>query len=142
MGRVDGTPKVFGVLDEDERDDDTATTAMLTDLDEMASDSEGDSDDGEDFVVENAPRPPPETPLYGGNGKSNKDKGPPSHECQGYIPRDYQSSSAWKLGPMPACPHTRAGSESNQGSECQGPIPQDNGSSSAWNECQGSIPQD
>ena len=69
MGRVDGTPKVFGVLDEDERDDDTATTAMLTDLDEMDSDSEGDSDDGEDFAMENAPRPPPETPLYGGNGK-------------------------------------------------------------------------
>ena len=72
MGRVNGTPKVFGVLDEDERDDDTATTAMLTDLDEMDSDSEGDSDDGEDFAMENAPRPPPETPLYGGNGKLNK----------------------------------------------------------------------
>ena len=72
MGRVDGKPKVFGVLDDDERDDDTATTAMLTDLDEMDSESEDDSNDGEDFAVENAPRPPPETPLYGGNGKSRR----------------------------------------------------------------------
>ena len=73
MGQVDGKPKVFGVLDDDERDDDTATTAMLTDLDEMDSESEDDLDDGEDFAVENAPRPPPETPLYGGNGKSRRE---------------------------------------------------------------------
>ena len=38
MGRVRGKPKVFGVLDDDEQDDDTATTAMLTDLDKMDSD--------------------------------------------------------------------------------------------------------
>ena len=63
---------MFGVLDDGKRDDDTATTAMLTDLDEMDSDSEGESDDGEDFAVENAPRPPPETPMYGGNGKSHE----------------------------------------------------------------------
>ena len=61
---------MFGVLNDNERDDDTATTAMLTDLDKMDSESEGDSDDGEDFAAENPPRPPPETPMYGGNGKS------------------------------------------------------------------------
>ena len=72
VGRVDGKPKVFGVLDDDERDDNTATTIMLTDLDEMDSESEDDLDDGEDFAVENAPRPPRETPLYGGNGKSRR----------------------------------------------------------------------
>ena len=66
---MEGTPEVFGVLDDDERDDDTATTTMLTDLDEMDSDSEGESNDGADFAVENAPRPPPETQLYGGNSE-------------------------------------------------------------------------
>ena len=95
MGRMEGRAKVFGVLDDDERDDDTATTAMLTDLDEMDSESEGESDDGEDFAAENAPRPPPETPMYGGNGKSHEGVGecikprdghrnePPSHSEAG-----------------------------------------------------------
>ena len=41
------------------KDDGTATTAMLTDIDEMFSDSDTESDDGEDFAAENAPRPPP-----------------------------------------------------------------------------------
>ena len=71
MGKVKGEPKVEGFLDQDWEDDGTATTTMLTDVDEMFSDSDAESEEGEDFAAENAPRPPPETLMYGGNGKSN-----------------------------------------------------------------------
>ena len=71
MGKVKGEPKVEGLLDEDFEDDGTATTAMLTDVEEMFSDSDAEAEDGEDFAAENAPRPPPETLMYGGKGESN-----------------------------------------------------------------------
>ena len=71
MGKVKGETKVGGLLHEELEDDGTATTAMLTDVDEMFSDSDAESDEGEDFAAENAPRPPPETLMYGGNGESS-----------------------------------------------------------------------
>ena len=71
MGKMKGEAVVDGLLDQECEDDGTATTAMLTDVDEMFSDSDAKSDDGEDFAAENAPRPPPEKLMYGGNGESN-----------------------------------------------------------------------
>ena len=42
---------------------------MLTDVDKMFSDSDMESEGDGDFAAENAPRPPPETLMYGGKGK-------------------------------------------------------------------------
>ena len=47
----------MGVLEMD--DDETATTAMMTDLKETFSDSDVEPEDGDDFAAENAPRPQP-----------------------------------------------------------------------------------
>ena len=70
IGRVEGgEAKVEAVLDC--KDDETATTAMMTDTEEQMWDSDVESDDGEDFAAENAPRPPPADLLYGGDGESD-----------------------------------------------------------------------
>ena len=68
---MDITPVVKGFLEGDEDEDDiTAATDALTTLAGDWSDSESDdNDDGEDFALENAPRPPPAELMYGGQGK-------------------------------------------------------------------------
>ena len=69
VGRVKGgEAKVSGLLDL--KDDDTATTAMLTDAEDAFTDSDTESDDGEDYAAENSPRPPPDDLMYGGDGES------------------------------------------------------------------------
>ena len=62
---------VKGFLEGDEDEDDiTAATNALTTLAGDWGDSESDGDDdGEDFAIENAPRPPPVELMYGGQGK-------------------------------------------------------------------------
>ena len=65
---VDG---VMAVSDKEWLDDATATTAALTDLADSDSDGE-DMDAAEDFAAENAPRPPPDVPLYNGKGKPRR----------------------------------------------------------------------
>ena len=71
VGKIKGEVRVTGVLDKGVRDDDTATTTMMTDAEEMGLGSDAESEDGEDFAAENAPRPPPGTIMYGGDGESN-----------------------------------------------------------------------
>ena len=74
--KKEGKPKVFGVMDEDYVwDDETATTADLTQLESDWSDNESDEDDDEEFALENAPRPPPEKLLYNGEGTSGNKGG-------------------------------------------------------------------
>jgi len=65
-----GKVEVLGLAGFDQEDDD-ATSAMadLTTLAGNNSDSDLDSEDEADFAAENAPRPPPEEILYGGQGK-------------------------------------------------------------------------
>ena len=73
IGKAEGgEAKVTGLLDS--KDDDTATTAMMTDAEEMFSDSDEESDDGEDYAAENTPRPPPKELLYGGDGESDAER--------------------------------------------------------------------
>ena len=71
VGKVKGEVRVTGVLDEDARDDNIATTTMMTDTEEMGFDSDAESEDGADFAAEKTPRPPPYTIMYGGDGESN-----------------------------------------------------------------------
>ena len=52
VGKVKGEVRVTGVLDEDARDDNIATTTMMTDTEEMGFDSDAESEDGEDFAAE------------------------------------------------------------------------------------------
>ena len=66
--RSRGPPNVSGGADADR---DQATTTMMTDTEEMGLGSDAESEDGEDFAAENAPRPPPDTIMYGGDGESN-----------------------------------------------------------------------
>ena len=65
--------EVSGLAELDQEDDDaTASTADLTTLAGNNSDSDMDSEDEADFAAENAPRPPPEKILYGGQGKCRR----------------------------------------------------------------------
>ena len=56
---------------EEELDDVTATTAELTELEDDQSEfgSDDEKDDAEDFAMENAPRPPPDRAMFGGEGE-------------------------------------------------------------------------
>ena len=76
MGKLDGKAKVLGLMDEDFvwEDDATATTADMTEQDELTdidSDGEEEQDDLE-FAQENAPRPPPDKLMFNGDGESQE----------------------------------------------------------------------
>jgi hypothetical protein len=73
IGKIEGKTKVSGLLDEEEDEDDaTAMTAGMTTSGELDSDNELDDNDEDDFAAENAPRPPPDKLMYGGDGECNK----------------------------------------------------------------------
>ena len=65
--------EVSGLLNTEDDDDTTATTAGLK-AGSYASDSDMDTGDKADFTAENLPRNPPEYILYNGTGKSYEDE--------------------------------------------------------------------
>ena len=76
MGRKPREDKVTTLLGDD-RDDATAATADETELPDDITEPDSDDDDYNEaeFNEENAPKPPPEKLLFGGEGKSAHARG-------------------------------------------------------------------